>query len=228
MMKLKTNMILTISVFNKVLTAKHKTGHINVTDLLKIGNKQRLINGLQPMTAPQLKRNKHLKEFIVSVEKQIKSGQYDNFDTSRPVVYVDGVGNKAKTWAFLPISLKMASLLSSDFEAELYRIFINDSLLQLRDDGGNNFKHLNRSIDLYLGGRENKKGNRGCYIQSATLLRTKIFPNIEAPEGNIWNTDQATAHHQELRKLYEDKLCTLLEMGVVNDFEHLKLFIGKL
>jgi hypothetical protein len=227
-MKLKTNMILTISVFNEELLAKHKTGHINVTDLLKIGNKQRTINGLQPMTAPQLKRNKHLKEFIISVEKQIQAGQYDNFDTSNSVIYVAGVGNKAKTWAFLPIALKMASLLSTDFEAELYRIFINDSLLQLRDDGGNNFKRLNRSIDLYLGGREDKKSNRGCYIQSAKLLRDKIFPRLQVVDGNIWNTDQATAHHQELRKLYEDKLCILLEMGVVKDFEHLKTFIAKL
>ena len=37
------------------------------------------------------------------------------------------------------------------------------------------FKHLNRNLDLYLGGRENKKSNRGCYIQSAKLLRAKIF-----------------------------------------------------
>lgn len=227
-MKLKTNMILTISVFNEALTAQHKTGHINVTDLLKIGNKQRTINELQPMTAPQIKRNKNLKAFIISVEKQIASGQYDNFDTSVPVIHVKGVGNKAKTWAFLPIALKMASILSSDFEAELYRIFINDSLLQLRDDGGNNFKRLNRCIDLYLGGRDDKTSNMGCYIQAATLLRAKIFPTTKLPDGNIWNTEQATAHHQELRKLYEDKLCTLLEMGVVNDFEHLKTFIAKL
>jgi len=227
-MKLKTNMTLTISVFNDALKAKHKTGHVNVTDLLKIGNKQRILNELQPMTAPQIRRNKNLKSFIIAVEKQIISGQYNNFDTSVPVIYVEGVGNKAKTWAFLPIALKMASILSSDFEAELYRIFINDSLLQLRDDGGNNFKRLNRCIDLHLGGRKDKTSNLGCYIQAATLLRAKIFPTIETPDGNVWNTEQATVHHQELRKCYEEKLCTLFEMGVVNDFEQLKKFIAKL
>ena len=221
-------MILTISVFSETLTAKHRSGHINATELLKLGNKQRIINGLQPVTAPQLKRNKGLKAFIHSVEKQIESGQYDTFNISKPVIYVEGVGNKAKTWAFLPIALKMASLLSSDFEAELYRIFINDSLLQLRDDGGNNFKRLNKNIDLYLGGRKDKTSNRGCYIQAAKLLRDKIFPEIEAPDGNIWNTDLATAYHQNLRTRYEDKLCILLEMGVVDDFEHLKFFIAKL
>jgi hypothetical protein len=106
--------------------------------------------------------------------------------------------------------------------------FINSKLLQLRDDGGNNFKRLNRYIDLYLGGREEKTSNMGCYIHAAKLLREKIFPNLKAPDGNIWNTDQATAHHQELRTRYEDKLCTLLEMDVVKDFEHLKTFIAKL
>jgi len=96
------------------------------------------------------------------------------------------------------------------------------TVLQLDDDGGNNFKRLNRSIDLYLGEREGKTSNIGCYIHAAKLLRAKIFPDIKIPDGNIWNTDQATSYHQELRTRYEDKLCTLLEMDVVNNFEHLK------
>ena len=55
-MKLKTNMTLTISVFNDLLKAKHKRGHVKVTDLLKISNKKRILNDLQPMTAPKTSR----------------------------------------------------------------------------------------------------------------------------------------------------------------------------
>jgi hypothetical protein len=68
----------------------------------------------------------------------------------------------------------------------------------------------------------------GCCIHVATLLREKFFPDIEIPDSNIWNTNQATAHHQDLRTQYEDKLYTLLKMGVMNDLEQLKLFIAKL
>jgi len=64
----------------------------------------------------------------------------------------------------LPVALKISSLMSAEFEAVIYRVFIEGQLLKLRDDGGNNFKKLNRAIDLYLPERELKSGNRGCYI----------------------------------------------------------------
>ena len=44
---------------------------------------------------------------------------------------------------------------------------------------------MDKSIDLHLGGREDKISNLGCYIQAATLLRAKIFPTIKTPDGNV-------------------------------------------
>jgi hypothetical protein len=122
----------------------------------------------------------------------------------------------------------MAGLLDIAFEARLYRIFIEDRLLKLRDDGGNNFKKLNRSIDLYLSGREGKTSNQECYIQSAKLLREKIFEDPEQRFPDVWNSEYATSDKLTLREDYENKLCTVLQFGLVTDFEHLKELIDKL
>ena len=45
---------------------------------------------------------------------------------------------------------------------------------------------------------------------------------------NIWNTDEASGQHHDLRQEYEDKLCTFLKMGFIKDWGHLKEVIGKL
>ena len=44
----------------------------------------------------------------------------------------------------------------------------------------------------------------------------------------MWNSDYATYDKLQLRDKYEEKLITLLEMGVVKNYEHLKEFIEKL
>ncbi len=90
---------------------------------------------------------------------------------------------------------------------------------------------MNIAIDEYLPEREGKNSNKGIYIQCATLLRDKIFyeENINYPKGGlIWNSEYATYEKMELRDEYENKLITLLQMGVVKNYEHLKELIGKL
>jgi len=90
------------------------------------------------------------------------------------------------------------------------------------------YKAINKAIDDYLPGREGKSGNRGCYIQSAKMLRKKIFPEIkEDIDSNIWNTNLATSDKQGLRADYEDKLVSFLEMDLVRDWDHLKELINQ-
>ena len=119
--------------------------------------------------------------------------------------------------------------MSPEFEAVIYRVFIEGQLLKLRDDGGNNFKKLNQAIDQYLPNSEEKESNKGCYIHAAKLLRQKIFPNKKQWDNtNIWNTNEACQQHHDLRKEYELKLCSFLQMGFIKDWEHLKEIIEKL
>jgi len=220
---MKTDQLMKIAFPLGDLDIFHKSQWGNLTQLFSIGNKQRIMEDRPPINITHFLSSKKTREFIkvVSQQTDIKEEEVIRKKKGKR-------GTKIQMEAQLHFLIFAAEHLSPIFHFQVIDIFINSKLLQLRDDGGNNFKRLNRYIDLYLGGRNDKISNMGCYIQAATLLRTKIFPLIKCPDGNIWNTEQATAHHQELRKSYEDKLCTLLEMGVVNDFEHLKEFIGKL
>lgn len=102
-------------------------------------------------------------------------------------------------------------------------IFLSKHFVKLRDDSGNVFKALNLAIDQWLPDCKGKN-NRACYIQVATMLRAKIFPEIKTfkREVNIWNTDLATYDQQYLREDYEDKLVAFLKAGLIRDWEHLK------
>jgi hypothetical protein len=220
---MKTDQLMKVAFPLGDLDIFHKSQWGNLTQLFSIGNKQRILEDRPPINITHFLASKKTKEFIQIVSKEV------GIEENEVIRKKKGKrGTKIQMQAQLHFLIFAAEHLSPTFHFQVIDTFINSKLLQLRDDGGNNFKRLNRYIDSYLGGREDKTSNMGCYIHAAKLLREKIFPNIKMPDGNIWNTDQATAHHQELRTRYEDKLCTLLEMDVVKDFEHLKTFIAKL
>lgn len=229
MAKLKTNMLMEVFIESGTVRAEHKTGMVCVNDLVLAGNQVRILNGRPHMTVQQLLKYQSLKDFMRAIQAEIKEGHYDYYDITEELIQVKARGKSKGTYAFLPIALKIASLMSPEFEAVIYRVFIEGQLLKLRDDGGDNFKKLNRAIDLYLPDREEKNGNMGCYITAAKLLRKKIFPaKNQWGNSNIWNTNEASGQHHHLRQEYESKLCSFLKMGFIKDWEHLKSVIEKL
>ncbi len=221
---------LIVEILSGNVIAHHKTGMVDVGSLVDIGNEERRKEGKKPFTIPRIRQNKDVQLFVGAVESQVRNGEYSYYETPESLIYATSRGRGGKTIAFLPIALKIASILSATFEAELYRVFIEGQLLRLRDDGGNSFKRLNNAIDLHLGGREGKTSNRGCYIQSAKLLRAKIFTQDQLNDAgaNIWNTKYADKNAQKLRVRYEDRLIAVLELTPVKDFSHLKELIDKL
>ena len=228
-MKLKTNMLMEVFIDSGTVKAEHKTGMVCVNDLVLAGNKVRILNGRPHMTVQQLLKYQSLKDFVNAIQAEIEEGHYNYYEIKGNLIQVKSRGKSKGTYAFLPIALKIASLMSPEFEAVIYRVFIEGQLLKLRDDGGNNFKKLNKAIDLYLPKREEKNGNRGCYINTAKLLRKKIFPEKKQWDNtNIWNTDEASGQHHDLRREYENQLCAFLKMGFIQDWEHLKEIIEKL
>ena len=229
MAKLKTNMLMEVFIDSGTVKAEHKTGMVCVNDLVLAGNQMRILNGKPHMTVQQLLKYQSLKDFIKAIQAEIDEGYYEYYEIMGNLIQVKLRGKSKGTYAFLPIALKIASLMSPEFEAVIYRVFIEGQLLKLRDDGGNNFKKLNQSIDLYLPKRDGKNGNKGCYINAAKLLRQKIFPTKKQWDNtNIWNTNEASGHHHDMRQDYEGKLCSFLKMGFIKDWEHLKEIIEKL
>jgi len=108
----------------------------------------------------------------------------------------------------LNLLLKLATILDKDLEAQIYMIFIEKKILEHRDAGGENFKRLNRAIDtLPDRSKELKpKGNKGCYINVAKLIRKKL--DILDTKG--YNEKEHNAFIQEKRERIEDKLVSFI------------------
>lgn len=229
-MKLKTNMVMSITIGGQPVRVEHKTGLVDVNDLLKVGNMLRASKQLLPMTITRIRRSKDLQSFAEAVQRQIAQGHYQYFDVPDELIFSTGKGAKATTKAFLPIAIKVAALMDADFEAEVYRVFIEEKILHYRDESGEEFKALNLIIDSYLPVREGEY-NRGVYISVATQIREKVFPGIRwdtAKNGNIWNSEHATAAALRHRTKIESELTSVLRLGLVRDLDHLKEIVKKM
>ena len=230
-MKLKTNMIMDVKIDGHPVRVEHKTGLVDVNDLLKVGNMLRASKRLAPMTITRIRRNKDLMAFSEAVQRQIDKGYYQYFDVPSELIFATGKGGAGTTTkAFLPVAIKIAALMDSDFEAEVYRVFIEEKILHYRDESGEEFKALNLIIDSYLPGRE-EKDNRGVYIAVAKQIRAKVFPDIvwdSSAQGNIWNSELATAEALRRRSKIEGELISTLRLELIQSFEHLKEVITKL
>ena len=229
-MKLKTNMVMDVTIGGHPVRVEHKTGLVDVNDLLKVGNMLRAARQLLPMTITRIRRSKDLMAFCEAVQRQIDNGHYQYFDVPNELIFATGKGGGSTTKAFLPVAIKIAALMDSDFEAEVYRVFIEEKILHYRDESGEEFKALNLIIDAHLPGR-NGRDNRGVYITVATQIREKIFPGVSwdtAANGNIWNSEYATAEALRRRAKIESELVSTLRLGLIRDFDHLKEVIGKL
>ena len=129
-------------------------------------------------------------------------------------------GKGGGTWAHLMILLRAAAYLDKDFEVEVYDTFINNKIIQWRDDSGDQFIALNVAIDAYLPDRQGKD-NKGVFIQVAKRLKAKLLT-----DGVEWNN--ASFAQLEDRTKMERSLVQFLQLGMVRDYEHLKEVIDKL
>ena len=220
---MKTNQIMEVAIGNGTLTIEHKTMMGSLTDLVKIGNSVRgqelSHNGTPkaPFNLAQFLKTKACKDYISHLQR--------DEGIEKPLM-VKQRGKGKGTYGHLYLMLYIAQNISDRFTTQVIKVFVHDQILQLRDQGGNDFKRLNRLIDT-LEDRTKElrpKGNRGCYIQVSKMLREKIFTKeeLESVEGNIWNSSLALKHHQELREELETKLVSAIELGLIKTYDHLK------
>ena len=114
---------------------------------------------------------------------------------------------------------------------KLFLMVVKEKMLTIRDEGGNDFKALNALTDEKIPDRVGKN-NMGLYIYTAKVLKKKIFPKVALSDytgrNNIWNSKHATSEALNKRDDYEKKMMTLLEMNVVQDWNHFKVFLEQL
>lgn len=207
---MKTNQIMSVNVFEGVLHIEHLTGFGSLTDVFTIGNQSRVSTGKKPAQLTAFLNSERTKEYLEAAK------QTWGIDD---LVYVKGKGNTKTTMAHISVLIYAAEYLSSTFHAEIIKTFVQDRILEYRDESGDEYSVLNHFIDLYLPGREGKS-NKGIYVNVAKAIKVKVNP-----DGDSWNT--ATA--KQLRKRYEVEktLTDVLRLNIIRDWEDLKAVIER-
>ena len=240
----------------------HKTKLAKANDVINVGNRYRVHNGIKPIENLQsyfrkestwrtiiaihnlLEKEKvdsamHYLQLLdiqetmatlprvenrnwIDYVKVLKSQQFSHIFKSQNGGKVENRGY----WVNLYLMLDIAMMINEEFKVKLIHIFLTDKLLELRDNGGDSFKKLNKAIDT-LPDRTPElkpKGNKGCYINVAKMLRTKL----EILDTTGYNGEDISAFINKKRLEYEDKLVSFIDMGFIISYQQLKLAIGKM
>ena len=233
---MKTNQLMQVTIGQYTQPIEHKTmmGHLNA--LWDYGNGLRALKGLTPLNQNDWLSSQQTRELLLALNRKFNT---ENQILGNPIFETDSRGRTkisditknnpfirtkrgtgGGTWVHLYLLLDAAAWLDADFKLELYDTFINNKILQWREDGGDEFINLNIAIDAYLPEREGKD-NTGIFIQVAKQLKAKIL----SPD-DTWNT--ASFPQLEKRAKLEKELCNYLRLGMIRNYEHLKEVIEKI
>lgn len=233
---MKTNQLMQVTIGSYSQPIEHKTmmGHLNA--LWDYGNGLRVPKGLPPLEMKDWLRSPQTRELLEALERkygvekvmgELPPLEVDAKGRTRITDITQGSsfiktkrGTGGGTWVHLYLMLDAAAWLDADFKLQLYDTFINNKILQWREDSGDEFINLNIAIDAYLPEREGKE-NTGIFIQVARQLKAKILNGEE-----VWNT--ATFNQLEKRAKIEKDLCGFLKLGMIRNYDHLKEVIAKL
>ena len=207
-----------VDFFGRAVRAKTEGNLICLNDLFWAGNALRLRDEGKPaLQLANFLDSKTLAEYVDAAAAEWNLPK-ESF------IRKGGRGRTSATYAHVSVALLAAEQLSVRFHAHVHRVFIEGKLLEFRQMGGTEFISLNASIDKYLPEREGKDSNKGIYINVAKLLRAKILG--EGAEADAWAI--ATVEQTHRRYEIENKLCDLLRLGVVRNYEHLKDLIARI
>lgn len=211
-----SNYPVSITFFGNVIRAQTEGSRICLNDLYIAGNALRLASGKPALQMNAFLNSKGLAEYVEAAAKEWNLPE-DHF------IVKEGRGKNTKTYVHASVALLAAESMSPRFHAHIHKVFIEGKLLEFRERGGTEFKALNAAIDQYLPGREGKD-NKGVFINVAKMIRSDIL----GPEAKTDDWNRASVDQTHIRYERERDLCTMLRMGLVKDYDHLKEIISKL
>ena len=178
----------------------------SLTDLWRVGNIKRRTEGRPTANLSVFLKGSNVVEFA----------QLSEAMTGEKSFTVTGKGSARRTWASVIFMVYVAEQISVDFHYQVINAFINGELSEYASRGLLSDNSVSKKLTSELDKLDfhNKK-------EVSLLMLKKIDPELTS-----WNF--ATAENLQERLKYENSLVTVLQLGVVNDYEHLKQIIGQL
>ena len=204
---MKTNQVMTVAFEHGTLSIEHKTAMGNLADVFTIGNKYRVLAGKAPANITHFCKSAGTQEFMASVAKKLGVPK-------ETLLFTKGKGNSNRVIANIFIIIYAAEYLSPDFHMEVIDTFINSKLLTWRDELGDDFVTLNKEIAEHASGLLGKPAHCGHFITLAKIVNSRVGNNVD------WN--MADAKQLKERDRIETGLTTVIKLGLVRDWEHLK------
>jgi hypothetical protein len=124
---MKTEVIMKRNLFNCEIKQKSQTGFFSATDLVRAGNKWRILNNTEPFNINEYFRLKGTEEFMEELSKK-----YGEIKIARK-------GRGKDTWVHPILFIDIALSISPVLKVETYE-WLFDNLIKFRNDSGDNYK----------------------------------------------------------------------------------------
>jgi len=209
-----------VAVLDAIVFASTDYG-IDLVSLCTAGNIWRLKNGMSTYQLGRFMTSQGLKDYIKA------ASQVWDIPEVMFVKKVKSPKTPTKWYGHLSIAVLLAEQISPYFHAQVHKTFIEGKLFENRLLGGEEFKRVNAAIAINLPSPSGD--NKGRYIQLANMVRNKcIVKKPEKLDISVWNQAAADQVAQALRVEILTKLESMISLGVIRDWEHLKEIVAKL
>lgn len=174
---MKTEVVMKRELFGRKVSQKSKSEFLSATDLFAIGNRERVLSDLKPVSISDYYKNSKNKEFLNELESNYGK------------VKSDGRG-KTHSWVHPLLFMDMALWISPRLKVKVYE-WMQDNLLNYRNDSGDSYKKMVGSLYSKATDKSNFKRN-----MSFVARRIALECGIQSKE-NRW--ENATEQQLKLR-----------------------------
>jgi len=152
---METSVIMKRELFGSEISQNSKNEFLSATDLIKAGNKYRIINSMQPIDLNDWLNQKSTKEFINELEKEFG------------LVKITARGRGHHTWIHPYLFIDLALSLNPKFKVSVYG-WLYDNLLKYRNSSGDSYKKMSGAVLLTL---SNKSKFKETIMQIANKIK---------------------------------------------------------
>lgn len=183
------NVQITRNLFGVPVVQRTDDEFVRLGDIEKAGNKWRVLNALEPISANHLLMLKGTQEFIAELENRIDG----------PCVIRGAKGRGNHTWIHPYMAVKIAMAFSPKFQVDVMA-WIFDELVKHRCESGDNYKLLSGALFFHFKTQKDFQ----AFIRPAAI-------RIKAACGvTDWNT--ASAEQLARRKKIHDNVIVLADV----------------
>ena len=202
---MKTEVVMRRFIDGCEIRQKSKTEYFSVTDMLKIINRNRVLE------------NKTVVSFskYMSLQSTVEFLEALSADQGVPVDVLVSSNKKSGSWAHPFVLLDIVMWSCPKLRVEIYK-WIYDNLLQYRNKSGVSFKEMNIALDAAF----NIGGRYWIYAQVANKIAEYCKVGFE---DDRWNT--ATQEQLQLRDAIQNAVITVCESGFVPADSNIEKFI---